>query len=1164
MASKTEGNREQRREEVVRVRVAVLGPLEVRDEAGNLVPVSGTRLRSLLIRLAIGDGYPVSVERLADDLWDDGGPADVANAIQALVSRLRAAAGRDTVEHGPGGYRLAVPPDQVDARAFEQLVMAARSALARGDQAQGAARLRAALGLWRGPALSDVADAPFAAAPITRLSELRLSAAEDLFEAELAGGRGAGLVPELEELAGAHPLRERLRGQLMRALYAADRQADALGAYEDTRQVLAEQLGVDPSPGLAAIHLAILRGDLGRADPAGPVAPAAPLAPAGAMAASLAPGVAAPARPASMAAAGPPRPGPPRLTNLPAQLTSFVGREEELRRLGKLLAESRLVTLTGPGGAGKTRLSVETAARMADAVPDGIWFVPLAPVRDALDVPQAVLTALGLNEMGWSADPVESARLATQPPLDRLADALAARQLILVLDNCEHLVDAVAGLAARVLTRAPGVRILATSREPLGITGETLCPVPSLQVPPGDASPEEAAQYSAIALFADRAAAVRPGFVLGPAILEPVSRICRALDGIPLAIELAAARLRALTADQVADRLDDRFRLLSVGSRGALPRHQTLRAIVDWSWDLLDDAERAVLRRLSVFSGGATPASAEYVCALRAPDDLTGADLARDDLARADLARDDLARADLAGDGALVIEPAAVIDIVASLVDKSLVTATGEQEVRYRLLETVRAYAADRLAEAGEADRARAAHAACFVALAERAEPLLRSREQVTWLDRLTAEHDNCIAALRGGLEAGDVATALRLVRALGWFWILRDYEAEAAEWAGATARLAGDTPPAGLADAYALCQLFNMLTGLRPQDPDQDEIREILARIQALTAGSTHPLLIMAGAIVSVLSGDLAGTRRILTEVSRHPDPWLAAAGQLFSGYLAVNEGEIDTAAGALAAACAAFTEIGDRWAIAVSLNGQAQVAMARDEPAEAVRLIEAARGSASAVGLGPNWGEMMSIPLGHARAASGDLDQARADLERGVGFAGRLGEHDDEANGYIELSELARRAGDLTAARSLLEQALEVIRPRAGEMQMHASTATAYTKVGCIAEQEGDLAAAASWHARALAVLTAAQVVMFPSNPHLAGIVEGIAALAAARGEHARAAELLGLAHVLQGFRNAGSLEAERAAVAAIAALGPAAFDAAYARGRLLRRADALALTP
>jgi len=243
-------------------RIAILGPLEVRDADGRLVPVGGPRLRSFLIRLAIADGQPVSVDRLAEDLWPGDGPAAAANAVQALASRLRGAVGREAIEYGPAGYRLAVAPGEIDARAFEQLVTSARAALAGGDQVGGAELLRRALGLWRGPALADVADAAFAGPAITRLSELRLAATEDRIEADLALGRGSALVPEVEELATEHPLRERLRGQLMRALYAAGRQADALRVYEDIRQALADGLGVDPSPALAAVHLAILRGEL--------------------------------------------------------------------------------------------------------------------------------------------------------------------------------------------------------------------------------------------------------------------------------------------------------------------------------------------------------------------------------------------------------------------------------------------------------------------------------------------------------------------------------------------------------------------------------------------------------------------------------------------------------------------------------------------------------------------------------------------------------------------------------------------------------------------------------------------------------------------------------------------------------------------------------------
>jgi len=817
---------------------------------------------------------------------------------------------------------------------------------------------------------------------------------------------------------------------------------------------------------------------------------------------------------------------PRRVTNLPAQLTSFVGREDELTRVSALLSASRLVTLTGPGGAGKTRLSVEASASQLGHSPDGVWFVPLAPVRDALDVPQAVLAAMGL-EVTRPADPIEAARIAAAPPLERLTEMLAARRLTLVLDNCEHVVGTVAELAGRVLAGAPGVRILATSREPLGITGETLCPVPSLDLPPLDASPAEAAQHSAVRLFTDRAAAVRPGFTISEETVGPVVRICRALDGIPLAIELAAARLRALTPAQVADRLDDRFRLLSVGSRTALPQHQTLRAIVDWSWELLDEPERVVLRRLSVFSGGAIPDSAEEVCAL-------GGDRSP------------------------------VIDIIAALVDKSLVTVTGATQVRYRLLETVRAYAAERLAEAGEEDQVRAAHAVWFLDLAELAEPELRARDQVAWLGRMTAEHDNFAAGLRYAVTSRNAELGLRYVAALTWFWMLRDYDAEAAEWAHQVREITGTTPPPGLTDAFAICQ-FMTIVSMRDDDGSLGtaRVREALLDIMPLTEGSKHPLMAMAAPVLAVLTGDPEAAEAGAAALASHPDPWTQAAQRMFTGHLAIGTGDIEKAGRHLTASYDAFHEAGDRWGMTVCLMGLSEVALAHDDPDAAVRALEEARGYATGDFAGP-WGETMAIELGRAKLRAGDLTAARADFEQGLAAAVRTGSKDDEVKGNLELADLARREGNPAQARRLLDRALALADPIRKRPDMGVVAATAYTRLGCLLELDGDLDGAARWHGKALTVLATADVLMFPSNPTVALVLEGLAALAVARDEPERAAELLGLAHTLRGFRDRVSLERERVTTAVTRAIGGAAFDAAYARGRQLSRDDALALAP
>ncbi|MEW2501038.1 BTAD domain-containing putative transcriptional regulator [Amycolatopsis sp. NPDC047767] len=528
------------------MRISLLGPLEVRTDDGASVEVAGARLRALLSALAADGGRVVPAGRLVDAVWGEQ-PPSTGNALQALVSRLRRAG--VVVEAAAVGYRVVA---DVDVVRFEELV-----------RRRDTSALAEALGLWRGPALADVADNAYFQGTIARLTELRLAAVEEHAEAELRRGGGEELTAELTALLAEHPLRERLAAALMRALCAAGRPAEALTVYERLRKALAEELGTDPSARLSALHTEILRES-------------------------------------SVDTQSEAR------TNLRAGLTSFVGRDADVAQVVKLVAEYRLTTLTGPGGAGKTRLATETARTLLDRTPGDVWFVALAPVADA-DVAQAVLSALGLREQG------QLGLVAGGTAADRAVSVLRDRDVLLVLDNCEHVVDAAAELADRLLGECPRLRILATSREPLAVTGEALWPVAPLALPPEGASVTEAMSCASVRLLADRAAAVRPGFEVAEATVEAVTRICRALDGMPLAVELAAARLRSLTIAQLAARLDDRFRLLNAGSRTAMPQHRTLRAVVDWSWELLSEAERTLLRRLAVFSGGATADAAAAV-----------------------------------------------------------------------------------------------------------------------------------------------------------------------------------------------------------------------------------------------------------------------------------------------------------------------------------------------------------------------------------------------------------------------------------------------------------------------------------------------------------------------------------------------------------------------
>ena len=1041
----------------------MLGPLTVRAEDGTPVPVPGARLRTLLIVLALDAGRVVPASRLVDGVWAEEPPAEAANALQALVSRLRRTG--LTVESRPTGYLLALDQDDVDVHRFARLADWGRATLAT-DPAATAAVLRDALALWRGPALADAAGAAFAQAPVARLTELRLAALGDRIEADLATG-ATNLVPELESLVAEHPLRERFACLLMRALAGAGRTADALAVFARVRDTLADRLGADPSAELTTLHTELLR------------TPATP-------------------------------PGRVR-TNLRAGLTSFVGRDEDLARVTAMVGESRLVTLTGPGGSGKTRLATEVGRGLVGRGPDGVWFVELAPVGDGADVPQAVLTALGLRAQAMVAtspgrtrpDPVEA-------PVDRLAAALSTRSPLLVLDNCEHLIAAAAALADRLLGECPGLRVLATSREPLGITGETLWPVDPLALPPEDTDPADALTYPAVRLLADRARAARPGFTVDTATAPTVIHVCRSLDGMPLAIELAAARLRTMSLDQLAARLDDRFRLLTGGSRMALPRHQTLRAVVDWSWDLLADDERTLLRRLSVFSGGATLEAVEQVCA----------------------------------DGDLPVDR--VLDLLTALVDKSLVVLAGD---RYRVLETIKAYGRERLVEAGETDAVTASFTGWFTRFAEEAEPHLRRAEQLGWLARLAADHDNLHAAVRAAIAAGDANTATRLVNSVGWYWWLRGHKTEGAELSLDVVAMDGDVPPQDRALSYGLAALL-ALDGAYDETGALTWFRRAV-EVGGLTGADSHPLLRLIVALDEVMAaynGQGENLRGQLSDLIEHErDPWVAGTARTMRAHTYLNAGERHAAAEAdFRAGLAAFRSVGERWGMSFTLCSLADLLAWRGDFETAISYYEEANTLFAELVTNEDLVRyrlslaLLHMNLGRHDRAAEVLAEAERDAERG-GLPEALA-----AMAHAR-GDFARLAGDVAEAREQLAVAAKLAMSPRGAVapQFRALVESSH---GYLAVATGDTAAAVAHFDLAVALAMDSH-----DAPVIATVLVGVAEVTRHLGEPRRAAVLLGASEGVRGLKDLSLLDYARVEAGVRAALGDDdVFAAAYAEGR------------
>ncbi|KIQ61919.1 hypothetical protein TR51_22075 [Kitasatospora griseola] len=1090
----------------------ILGTTTAHHDDGTPIALGGARLRALLAALVLRQGRPVPAELLAEEVWADESPQDTAAALQTLVGRLRRTVGRAEIGSGPAGYWLTGP--HTDVAEFQRLAGDGARALAGGDPAGAADRLTAALALWRGPALADLPDRT---APAARLEAQREEARRHRLTAQLALGRAAEVTAELAELCRDHPLDEQLQALRLRALRAAGRTAEALVRYEEIRRTLAEQLGTDPGPELRALHRELLTT---AAEPPRAAAAAAP-------------------------AAG----------NLRPVRTSFVGREGELATVAGALTAGRLTTLTGPGGSGKTRLSVEAGRREQDAAhwPGGVWQIELAPLEDPAAVPDAVASALGLRETvlhtGGVAEVIEGGR---RDPVRRVVDHLGRRRVLLLLDNCEHVVQAAADLADRLLADCSGVTVLATSREPLGVPGETVLPVEPLPDP------------SALRLLAERGAAARPGFRTDQDP-EACAELCRRLDGLPLAIELAAARLRGLTPRQLADRLDSRFALLTAGSRTLLPRQQTLRAVVDWSWDLLGPRERAVLRRLSVFAGGCTLESAEAV------------------LADAEVPR------------------AEVADLLLSLVDKSLLVAGLGEQPRYWMLETIHEYATERFAEAAEpevADR----HTAHYRELGRTAHLNLHGPGQLDELARLDREQENLRAALRRAVDARQEQEGLALVLSMAGYWMLRDYRTESRAWYEAVAALgpdpyAEDAPPpvpltAGPLDAplpmppelldearrqLGLHRLISMFSG----DMSMLDSSGALHTAERILATYTPDLPqsyrqpVLARIFTVFLTGEIERTREVMDDAVAgarlHGGPLdLAFALQLRARLLNDLAGALDRAIADSEEALALYTALGDRWGMSDALSGKAENATKSGDAAQAEAAFR------QAIELSTQLGAHQEVPMLRARLgevlAERDPEAGERMVREAVAAAAE--EHTDAEGarmyGRLVLCNLAVRRGEYTEALALLDE-LPVGQALRGPVPSVFAGIVACIR-GWVVARSGDPAAGLELMRAGRRSMTdveggatifvehMAMMLMVPMAGALVEYARTYDEPAAAR----RAAELLGAHEGISGMPGSFMERSEHARCVAAARdlLGADAYLSAYEQGGRLTLREASAL--
>ncbi|GIJ46233.1 SARP family transcriptional regulator [Virgisporangium aliadipatigenens] len=1054
-----------------RLRVTLLDAFRVtRGEVVLTVP--GARLRGLLVRLALAGGHAVEPAVLIGAIWAEEPPSAPAAALQNLVSRLRraldpAGAARDTVAQDAAGYRLAVQPSDVDAVRFERCAAAGRERLRAGDPEAARAALAEAVALWgEHPGAEPALVAAVAPAVATRLARVSFETVADLADAELALGLAEAAAGRLGVLLGAEPGHERAAALLMDAFAAQGRQAEALAVYERVRERLADTLGADPGTALRERHLRLLRG-------------AATAAPVGEH------------RPRS---AGSPE-------NLPAPVTSFVGRDDDLDRVGVLLASGRLVTVLGPGGAGKTRLALEAARRYGRDYPDGARLIDLAAVAEPTKIAAAVHAGIGPR----AGRLLDARPHGPDDELDGLAGELRGREILLLLDNCEHLIHGVAHLASALLSRCPRLRVIATSREPLAVDGEALVPLAPLALPDPDDTVERARAAAAVRLFTERATAVRPGFAVDGSTLADVVRVVRGLDGLPLALELAAARLRTLALPDLADGLSDRFRLLNAGNRTAPPRHRTLRAVIAWSWELLDAHERTVAERISVLPGGVTRASAAAVCA---------------------------------GTGVPAEE---IPNLLAALVDRSLLQL-GPGAGRYRMLETIREYGTERLRAAGDLDPVRDLAAAYFAGLVAEHDPLLRGPGQRAAVRVVAAEYDNTLAALRHRCATHDATGAIALTLALTWYWQMSGRHADAVHWLGEALAVpgGGPTPERDCARAALLLHRADVLSGITAGEAERDraQMRELADRLIAHPDLPGHHRVI--GPILLFLRDEqdpLENFRRL----ADGDDGWTAGLAHLFLAEIAENTGALDRMLGHVETALERFGRSGDDWARAAVLSMRARVRRYDDLDGALADLDEARAlaGEFGALSLGDEFhGDLLRLDL---RLRRGDLDRATEVLATARERARRASSTEMRVLVAAWEATLRLRLGEPDRARALLDDA-----ERDALRTDHARAVVDSARVAlrlALGDPPGAQRALRAAYGSAAATR---------ELPILAPVAVHAAALADTLGRPDESAALLGVAARLRGAHDRTDPQVRELTRRGRAALGEEGFAASYARGR------------